>query len=231
MSGKIGRNDACPCGSGKKYKRCCGGAPALVDDANETAHAGTVERALEWLASRHRQAVGAAVEAMLFEDLTDDERAALERQDDDAWEQIQRNAHEWLLAEGAILVGNTPARVPDLLLGPGGPLFTVGQRQWLAQLSERPLRLYDVTDVVPGRQMTLCDALYADASPVVVSERSGSQESLAGTQIAFRLMKVDDHHELSGAAYPFHRSLHPDSSRACAKPCRSPASEAINPRR
>ncbi|HEX5244467.1 MAG TPA: SEC-C metal-binding domain-containing protein, partial [Tepidisphaeraceae bacterium] len=24
---KIGRNDPCPCGSGKKYKKCCGGAP------------------------------------------------------------------------------------------------------------------------------------------------------------------------------------------------------------
>jgi uncharacterized protein len=23
---KTGRNDPCPCGSGKKYKRCCGGA-------------------------------------------------------------------------------------------------------------------------------------------------------------------------------------------------------------
>jgi uncharacterized protein YecA (UPF0149 family) len=23
---KIGRNDPCPCGSGKKYKRCCGTA-------------------------------------------------------------------------------------------------------------------------------------------------------------------------------------------------------------
>ena len=23
MSGKIGRNDLCPCGSGKKYKKCC----------------------------------------------------------------------------------------------------------------------------------------------------------------------------------------------------------------
>src|SRR5260370_11115937 len=22
---KVGRNDPCPCGSGKKYKRCCGG--------------------------------------------------------------------------------------------------------------------------------------------------------------------------------------------------------------
>jgi uncharacterized protein len=23
---KVGRNEACPCGSGKKYKKCCGGA-------------------------------------------------------------------------------------------------------------------------------------------------------------------------------------------------------------
>jgi len=22
--GKVGRNDPCPCGSGKKYKKCCG---------------------------------------------------------------------------------------------------------------------------------------------------------------------------------------------------------------
>jgi hypothetical protein len=27
---KVGRNDPCPCGSGKKYKKCCiGGVPAL----------------------------------------------------------------------------------------------------------------------------------------------------------------------------------------------------------
>lgn len=26
---KVGRNDPCPCGSGKKYKHCCGRAPAL----------------------------------------------------------------------------------------------------------------------------------------------------------------------------------------------------------
>lgn len=23
-AGKVGRNDPCPCGSGKKYKNCCG---------------------------------------------------------------------------------------------------------------------------------------------------------------------------------------------------------------
>ena len=24
MADKVGRNDSCPCGSGKKYKKCCG---------------------------------------------------------------------------------------------------------------------------------------------------------------------------------------------------------------
>ena len=28
-SQKIGRNDPCPCGSGKKFKKCCGAAGAL----------------------------------------------------------------------------------------------------------------------------------------------------------------------------------------------------------
>jgi uncharacterized protein len=28
-SPKLGRNDVCPCGSGKKYKKCCGAAPTL----------------------------------------------------------------------------------------------------------------------------------------------------------------------------------------------------------
>jgi hypothetical protein len=28
MKDRVGRNDSCPCGSGKKYKRCCLGATA-----------------------------------------------------------------------------------------------------------------------------------------------------------------------------------------------------------
>ena len=27
---KIGRNDPCPCGSGKKYKKCCGGGSGIA---------------------------------------------------------------------------------------------------------------------------------------------------------------------------------------------------------
>ncbi len=38
---KIGRNDTCPCGSGKKYKRCCLGAPVAMELAATTANAPT----------------------------------------------------------------------------------------------------------------------------------------------------------------------------------------------
>jgi SWIM/SEC-C metal-binding protein len=30
VSEKVGRNEPCPCGSGKKYKKCCGGPGALL---------------------------------------------------------------------------------------------------------------------------------------------------------------------------------------------------------
>jgi len=202
MSAKIGRNDPCPCGSGRKYKHCCGGA-ATTRNAKEKGHAGAVERALDWLASRHGNAAGVAIEAMLFTGLTDEERVTLETQDDETWQQIQLNANEWLLAEATIEVHGKPTQVADLLLGPGGPLFTVEQREWIARLSEHPLRLYDVTNVVPGRQMTLCDSLETEAPPVVVMERAASHESLIGSQVGFRIMDVGMHRELSGAAYPF----------------------------
>ena len=34
MKEKVGRNDFCPCGSGKKYKKCCISKVAEIDDDN-----------------------------------------------------------------------------------------------------------------------------------------------------------------------------------------------------
>ncbi|WP_413466092.1 SEC-C metal-binding domain-containing protein [Niallia circulans] len=30
---KVGRNDPCPCGSGEKYKKCCGKKLGMVTDS------------------------------------------------------------------------------------------------------------------------------------------------------------------------------------------------------
>ena len=34
---KVGRNDPCPCGSGKKYKNCCGAGNGVQADEAEQA--------------------------------------------------------------------------------------------------------------------------------------------------------------------------------------------------
>mgnify|MGYP000855399162 CR=1 FL=1 len=204
MGEKIGRNDPCPCGSGRKFKQCCGNTGVAAAEQQRKDHAGAVDRALDWLANKHRKAVSVAIDAMLCDNLSEEEQEALRAQDQETWHSIQINATEWLIAEGHIHAQGKHKRVAEYLLGRGGPLFTVEQRSWLEQLAERPLRLYDVTDVVAGRQMTLCDSLDGDASsPIVVQERLGSQAARPGIQVGARIMEVDGHYELSGAAYPF----------------------------
>jgi len=204
MNHKTGRNDPCPCGSGKKFKQCClANEQALAN--TETPYAGAVERAVDWLMSKHRHAVMDAINEMLSDRLSHAEQKTLHSLDAETWHGIQLNATEWLIAEGSIYVKGKPQRVIDVLLGMGGPLFAVPQRQWLQQLSERPLRLYDVTDVIAGQQMTLCDALDHDAEPIIVMEKSGSNPELIGTQLAARIMATDGRHEMSGCAYPLSR--------------------------
>ena len=202
---KVGRNDPCPCGSGKKFKKCCG------KEANEPAAAegkdGGVCKAVLWLTSRHATAVKTSIAVMLNEDLDKEEQPRLHELDEHAWEGVQINAMEWLLAEGSIAVKGAQRNVAELLLGPGGPSFTPGQRSWIEQLRRQPLRLYDITEVLPGAGMRLCDALDTEAAPVMVYEKSGSEHAQVGNLIGVRIMEVDGHHEISGSAYPFSRLM------------------------
>ena len=188
MTGKTGRNDPCHCSSGKKYKHCCGrsAAPAV---AAADAHEGAAERALAWLAQHHRRAMAAALNtaiddaaAEIFGD-EDEARAAIAGMSEELWDQLRLNLTEWLLAEGDLKVNGTFRRVAELVLGTRGPSMTGGQRAWLEQLARRPLRLYDITEVVPDACITLCDALLTDQPPRMVSERSASRSLRVGMQI------------------------------------------------
>ncbi len=208
MSHKIGRNDPCPCGSGKKFKYCHAN-PAVNVPLQNGAHEGAVVRSIHWLTQSHRKAFEQSkavflADAMdrLFDDL-DDPGLALESLEAEAQAQLDLNLVEVVLAEGEIFVKGRYQEVSQLLLGGSGPAFTPGQRDWIEQLSRRPLRVYDVTSVTPGVGMTLCDAVETYLPPVEIAERSGSRTAEVGMQIGARLMQVADGYQLSGAVYPF----------------------------
>ena len=202
---KLLRNDPCSCGSGKKYKHCClnSSNTAAEPPIDIKAHDGAIDKSMTWLSTHQRKGWQVAFSTLFEKLLSEPDRQAVGRLDEDAVSGIQINLTEWLLAEGSIQVKGESRRIADYLIGPFGPSLTPGQRNWIQQMAQRPLRLYKVTDVIPGAKITLCDAMIDDAEPVQVKERSGSQNIQPGMLLGARIMHVGDHFELSGAAYQF----------------------------
>lgn len=180
--------------------------PANVLPLRPRDHEDAAGVAVSWLAERHRKGWRNA-----FEDLLDDWRPEGPEDgwqlDEDGMTMVSINAGEWLIARGQIHARGGLREINGYLLGPDGPYLTPGQKAWLSQLRERPLRLYRVSDVRPGEGLTLVDELDAQAAPQVVRERSGSQSARPGMLMGARIMQVGDgvdgHLELSGAIYPF----------------------------
>ena len=164
--------------------------------------------AIAWLTERHRKGWRSAFETLLDHWRHEDQQDGWPM-DDDAMTMVSINAGEWLIARGEIHARGGLREINAYLLGRDGPYLTSGQRDWIAQLRARPLRLYRVTDVEPDIGMTLIDELNPKADPLQVREISGSRSAKPGMLMGARIMQVaagagsESHRELSGAMYPF----------------------------
>ena len=175
----------------------------MTYNPESSTHQGAVEIAVNWLSTLHRKGWQNAFMNLYQELLSEADLAKLAMLDADVIQSIEININEWLLGEGDIHARGGVRRINDYLLSPAGPRLNAAQRDWIQQLGQRPLRLYDVTDVVQGQQMTLCDALDKDAEPIVVRERSGTQDLKPGELLGCRILRVGDHFQMSGAGYLF----------------------------
>ena len=175
----------------------------MTYNPESATHQGAVEIAVTWLSSLHRKGWQNAFMNLYSELLSEEDREKLATLDAEVIQSIEINMNEWLLAEGDIHARGGIRRINDYLLSPAGPRLNAAQRDWLQQMGQRPLRLYDVADVVQGQQMTLCDALDKEAEPMVVRERSGTQNLKPGELLGCRILRVGDHFQMSGSAYLF----------------------------
>ena len=204
MAEKIGRNDFCPCGSGKKYKKCCL-AKEQETDVRRREEMAAVPRTLEWLAERYSKEVGEAINAEFYGGLEVEEIERLNDLSPDFQQMIFINAGEWLINDGCIEVRGRMTSVKEILLGPGGPLYTAAARSWLERLGEHSLSLYEVAMVTPGEGMELIDLLRPAEPPVWVLERTASRTVVPHDIFGTRLVRADSGFVMSGAAYPFTR--------------------------
>ena len=156
---KIGRNEPCPCGSGKKFKKCCGALGAYTRDERAEA----LMRLDHWIESfagdardeAHEEFWGTHVE---YIDSLPEDLEALSDAAEDAWFAFDRDAE-------------TGKPAVDRFMSDAD--LSEGELTFLSACRRSSVRLYTVVGVVPGVSLTLRDAI--EGGEITVHERMGSR--------------------------------------------------------
>jgi hypothetical protein len=187
MAGKVDRNAPCSCGSGRKFKRCCGRDPGVgVTPAFTKAESAD---ALSMLI--------AFTETDVFQKpyQSGEDRFFGRYFDDTPEEQIEamfENEHTavafrlWLIFDSPIL--SMSIRVIDAVLEPGSRArFTTGQLVFLERMAASHMRPYEIRRVHLDRGFVFKD-LWTERE-VEVSERSATRYLEVGDTLCCRLIE------------------------------------------
>jgi hypothetical protein len=197
---KIGRNDPCPCGSGKKYKKCCrlkatgaphGREPEAPDQRLRQRLMSYVLTALPHAESHRamRQFFGERFDP-------DAKRIALDERSVEAdWPVFL----EWLIHEFPLAPGRP---VIAQFLAERGRGLPADERAILEEWQDTAVGLYEVLDLDPGRSLTLRDVFTAET--IAVREVRGSLSVARWDLLGARVVRVKGEPFLSGTITLFH---------------------------
>ncbi len=185
---RAGRNDPCPCGSGKKYKKCC---LAKERDAAREAKAAeeATMRSFEWLADNFHGEMDVAREEQFYAALEDEARSDIPQLPAHLLETLERNTYEFFLAEGTLEVDGQQRTTQELLLGEGGPQMEPAERRRMEELFSRPLGLYRIEESRRGEGTWLQGTLGGEAQERIwVEEADGAEGFPQGLLLATRVV-------------------------------------------
>jgi SEC-C motif len=179
---KTGRNEPCPCGSGRKYKNCCGNGES---------------QSSALVASRTRDSALAKLLTFAFHPAFDSDHAVAEVL---FWGNLIRDSSnpdfEWILdSEDATIKYNTwflfdweaedSGTVVDIFLEEAAAGLTPAEREFLQRLAYASLRLYEVESVQPGEGVHLIDLW--TSTRLFVIERTATEEMVAWDLLGARV--------------------------------------------
>jgi len=195
----INRNDPCPCGSGKKYKKCCMLEARHLAGVRAANREG-VQKAVTWMTEQHGDALATWVEGVWFADVSEEERTGIATADPAIKSVHDTNLLEQMMAEGVFEEKNKALSVLQLILE-GIPEWEDEQRIYLEQLSKAPLRLYRVTCCDPSAGFELQRYPAGDDDAVYIEDKWVSRMLDVSDTVGLRLMLTAGCLETSGAVY------------------------------
>jgi hypothetical protein len=198
-----GRNDPCPCGSGQKFKRCCGdGAAAVSPSYTDAEQVSGLNKLVRFsLRAEFRELRIVAETEFWTPHAAKIAPEELERLC--AIEMVQINFNCFFMLEFALDldVPGEPTLV-DRLLARAGHELSGAERRFLEDLRAAPVTPYEVVEVEPGEGMRLRN-LWVPGD-VWVTEHTASQSLRVWEILATRVLRrPEGGHVLHGSLFPF----------------------------
>jgi hypothetical protein len=179
----VGRNDPCPCGSGKKFKKCCLNKSGAIGDSYLSAERNSALAKLMRFAARpqykelHRAALGLFWGEWLLEE--PDRRL----EDVMALEQVEIAYNSWFAFD--FDCGGGGRTVLDFYLDSQGNRLSSGELSYLQGLRSSHLRLYEIIEVKPDQGFELRDLW--DDRRLFVRERAATRQIVGWDLVVARL--------------------------------------------
>ena len=197
-----GRNDPCPCGSGRKYKQCCllKGAQAVSASEYLAAERVSAIEAVRDLYSRDEFAPDVEAAEAAFIACMD---AVPGSEDPGVVEDSGPFFQAWLMFDFELRPGRTAV---DLCLDRQPSRLRSGERRYLELVREAALRPYEVAAVRPGEGLDVVDLWTGDR--VQVRERAASRQIVPWMILGLRVMPGEAGVPvIEGPIYPYPQTL------------------------
>ena len=202
MSKKVQRNAPCPCGSGKRYKRCCkvNERDQMVASANRRDG---VMHAITWVSQHYTKQTDQWVDEVWLAGISEEQRTGVALADATIRSIHDTNLLEYMVAEGRYKDMEGENRPLQLILNAADLDLDTAQCAYLKQLSERPLRLYKVVSCEAGESFTVTDVMQEKGDEITIDDVYASRMLDVDDVVGLRLMQTPAGWEASGAVYHF----------------------------
>ncbi len=193
---KIGRNDPCPCGSGKKYKKCCLVRSWTPPGREEFIKSKLLQEILAFVRRNYRNRIDDAYD-YFWDDFDPEEYLdaySFSLADINFWEWL---VHDWEPEEDN---GKTPIELYMESARGLGP----EDKKVLLRMNDAVISLYEVQEVFPEEGLLLKDLLLG--GECYVRERAATRSLRRWDIFATRLLRLDDNIIMSGCIYPYSRT-------------------------
>jgi len=187
------RNDPCPCGSGKKYKKCCMLKDRPVPGPQDVVRSRLIESMFEFIALFHKDIIPEAYD-FFWEGQPPEETLPKAYA-----EFTEINFHEWLMFDYVVDHHGYKTFV-DLYQKQKKNLSDV-EKEILDVFKDSVLSLYEVQEVVSEQGLIVKDLLLG--GEYVVKERMGTRGLFRWDIFAARLLHIDDRYIICGSIYPY----------------------------